>query len=341
MRISIAMATYNGAQYIQDQLESLSNQTLLPYELIVCDDGSTDGTQSLIREFSASSPFPVRFYQNETNLGFADNFLRAGSLCRGDWIAFCDQDDVWLPEKLERCALEFADNSVVFIVHSGEVVDRDLQPQGWQVPKLHQRTTRAALQCDPWGVFAGFATLIRRDVLALLNYENRPRHPFLPGERQSHDRWTYFLASVFGSTTVIPDSLVLYRQHANNIYGTKKASKLSFAFGRLKPNSDLLRRNMHSAAEHGEMLRLAAVTLLSPWRERAHAASNYYARLRAQLASRIEIHQCESSSIKRWAALIKNMRSKAYWPIERGGFGFKAFLRDFVICLVGPKALGD
>ena len=75
VNISVAMATFNGKKFILDQLESIRKQTVLPCELVVCDDGSTDGTIDIIEKFSKSAPFPVRWYLNENNLGYADNFL--------------------------------------------------------------------------------------------------------------------------------------------------------------------------------------------------------------------------------------------------------------------------
>ena len=109
MNISIAMATYNGEKYIKEQLQSLSNQTSLPFELVVGDDGSTDATLDILKEFCAHAPFPVRIHQNQANLGFARNFLDTARRCKGDWIAFCDQDDVWLPDK---------DNLFNFIIYA-------------------------------------------------------------------------------------------------------------------------------------------------------------------------------------------------------------------------------
>ena len=89
------MATFNGDTYLSPQLQSLARQTLLPHELVVCDDGSTDRTLEIVRAFAADAPFPVRVHRNDEHLGFADNFLKAAVLCGGELIAFCDQDDVW------------------------------------------------------------------------------------------------------------------------------------------------------------------------------------------------------------------------------------------------------
>src|SRR5580700_9119831 len=98
--ISLAMATFNGARYLGDQLTSLASQTVKPLELVACDDGSTDETIALLQSFSASAPFTVRIIQNVNRLGYKQNFMKAASLCKGSLIAFCDQDDIWNDNKL-------------------------------------------------------------------------------------------------------------------------------------------------------------------------------------------------------------------------------------------------
>ena len=104
MRVSIAMCTYNGARFLPEQLASIRAQTLQPFELVVCDDGSTDTTPALIEQFASEVPFPVRWVRNERNLGSTKNFEQAIGLCTGELIALCDQDDVWMPAKLARLA---------------------------------------------------------------------------------------------------------------------------------------------------------------------------------------------------------------------------------------------
>lgn len=107
--ISVAMCTYNGEKFLREQLESIAAQTRIPAELVICDDRSTDSTADIIRKFAESAPFPVRFHINPVNLGgstkgITKNFEQASGLCTGDLVAFCDQDDVWLPQKLARMA---------------------------------------------------------------------------------------------------------------------------------------------------------------------------------------------------------------------------------------------
>src|SRR6202167_2057678 len=133
-RISVAMCTYNGERFLPQQLASMAKQTRLPDELVVCDDGSTDRTVAIVREFAASAPYPVRVFENERNLGFAANFERAIGLCEGDLIALSDQDDIWYPIRLERSEQEFAAHPEAGLVFSdGEIIDDQDQLVGMRL----------------------------------------------------------------------------------------------------------------------------------------------------------------------------------------------------------------
>ena len=100
MKISIALATYNGSQYIRDLLDSLFSQSLLPDEIVVVDDCSSDDTLTILKEYAVKYEI-IRIYSNESNLGVNKNFEKAVSLCSGNFILLCDQDDVWLPNNVE------------------------------------------------------------------------------------------------------------------------------------------------------------------------------------------------------------------------------------------------
>src|SRR4051794_37146734 len=88
--VSVAMATYNGEEFLEEQLESIAEQTQRPAELVVADDASTDGTVAILREFKAKSPFPVKILEGATRLNYRLNFRRATQNCSGAIIAFCD-----------------------------------------------------------------------------------------------------------------------------------------------------------------------------------------------------------------------------------------------------------
>lgn len=339
VKISVAMTTYNGQRFLREQLNSLAAQTRLPDELVVNDDGSTDATIRILNDFAQHAPFTVKIYSNVTQLGFADNFLQAASLCSGEWVAFCDQDDVWLPNKLERCSRECIDPSVVFIAHSGQVVDQKLDSMGWQVPSFTEESTRLPLQGDPWSVYAGFSTLIRRDILTLLDGGRRPAHPYLPGVRQSHDRWAYFLAFVFGNTKVIPDCLVLYRQHHSNVYGVRKTEVRKGVYGSFGSSAHFLKSTALSAAAHAEQLEYGSASMAPRWAGRAVAGAEYYRRLQRWLSGREEIHDLAKNLFRRCITLLGIVIGRGYRPIANGGLGKKAFIKDVLMCFIGPNLM--
>lgn len=212
------MATYNGERYIREQLESVAHQDLRPLELVVTDDSSTDATLQIVDKFARSAPFPVRVFRNETRLGYADNFLKAASLCQGDLIALSDQDDIWMKQKLGVCARFFADPEVLLAVHSAQLFAGSNKHRS-RYP--HFRVTRVLDHCDPFANRPGFAMVIRKAVVDLANNFERPRR------LNSHDHWLWFLAAAGGKVVTIADVLTLYRQHEENIFGAPQADSIA------------------------------------------------------------------------------------------------------------------
>ena len=98
--ISIALTTYNGEKFLKEQLDSILNQTYSDYELVVCDDCSTDSTRQILKEYEKKDK-RINVFLNNNNLGFKNNFEKAISLCTGEYIALSDQDDIWDEKKLE------------------------------------------------------------------------------------------------------------------------------------------------------------------------------------------------------------------------------------------------
>lgn len=99
--ISIALSTYNGEKFLREQLNSLLSQTYRPVEIVIVDDCSTDNTCSIIESYLIEYPTKIKFFKNSINIGYNKSFEKAFSLCVGDFIAISDQDDIWLPEKIE------------------------------------------------------------------------------------------------------------------------------------------------------------------------------------------------------------------------------------------------
>jgi glycosyltransferase involved in cell wall biosynthesis len=214
-QVSVAMATYNGERFLVEQLESLARQTRRPDELVVSDDGSTDGTCALVRSFAAKVPFPVRLLANSRNLGVNGNFDRAIAACKGGIVFPCDHDDVWLPQKIERMTevLERHATSVMAISNS-EIVDQALQSTGRslytlkfpQIERLHRRgvgTVRFLL--TSWAV-AGHTMAFRRvPTLAM------PASQIAAG--CTYDFVRALVAGATQDVVTIPDRLTKYRRH--------------------------------------------------------------------------------------------------------------------------------
>src|SRR5687768_16857497 len=124
VKISVAMCTYNGAQFLRAQFESIIAQSRRPDEIVVCDDCSTDETRALLNQFAADSPIPVLLHFNEQNLGSVMNFEQAIRMCTGDVIALSDQDDVWREDKLQLIEQAFHKTPEAGLVFSdAELVD--------------------------------------------------------------------------------------------------------------------------------------------------------------------------------------------------------------------------
>lgn len=214
MILSVAMCTYNGAQYLQQQLDSIAEQTRLPDELIICDDGSRDETVSIIKKFADHAPFPVQVYHNDKNHGVVENFSKAIALCVGDLIAFSDQDDVWLPRKLAAAEKRIKHNteplSTVYCSRL-QYVDSALEPLGFSPIPSNIGFQNAVVENIAIGCSVVFGSNIRK--------------LFLKAESSNmvmHDWWVYLIASAFGQVIYDPEPHILYRQHGGNFTGLER-----------------------------------------------------------------------------------------------------------------------
>jgi len=228
MKISIALCTYNGEKFLREQLDSIAEQTLLPDELVVCDDCSSDGTIDIINHFRECAPFPVQIHVNEKNLGLTNNFSKATDLCQGRWIALCDQDDRWLQEKLQRLARKMEQleeghgEDTPLLVHSDAIVaDTDLKTidnslWGFQRtnPQCGDRLGRLLSQNVVTGCTSLFNQALWRKAMPV------------PEEAMMHDWWLAFVASAFGKIGFVREPTILYRQHGRNDTGAKKWNSL-------------------------------------------------------------------------------------------------------------------
>jgi glycosyltransferase involved in cell wall biosynthesis len=333
-RLSVALGTYNGTRYLIPLLASLARQTLLPDELVVSDDASDDHTVELGRQFAADAPFEVRVTVNAERLGFADNFLTAARRCEGDLIAFCDQDDIWHEDKLRRCVAALADPHIGLVVHAGDVVDDALRPTGQKHPRIRRTYTAPPHACSPLKGIPGFAMVFRRHLL----------HPDLTGGRplsrwsrrpMQHDEWIWLWARLCCHTRFLSDSLVLYRQHADNSAGAPET--------RFAHLVDMSRSAGHAtysdfselAESYASFLRRAAEAVPEQRTDILRGADTY-ASLARNVRLRSALYEPGAPVLDRLGRLIRLISTAAYRSPAKGGLGSRSMLKDATLGLVGP-----
>lgn len=220
-RVSIAMATWQGARFIDEQLESIAAQTRPPDQLVVSDDGSTDDTCARVDAFAREADFEVQLVRNTERGLTTVNFERAVARCHGDLVFFADQDDVWRPHKLERMVDVFERHPATGgLFCNGSVVDDDREPLGydlWQSQGFHRgeqamvRRGQAAMVFLRHVVAAGNTFAFRGRFLPLVL-------PF-PRLRSVHDAWVAFMVAAVSDFEILDEDLVEYRLHADNQFG--------------------------------------------------------------------------------------------------------------------------
>lgn len=226
-KISVVCCTYNGASFIRDQLNSILQQTRLPDEVIICDDGSTDATLNIVEELTSPHRDITRILVNQAdNLGSTKNFER-GILCaQGDIIVLSDQDDVWIPTKLESIEANFEDD-IGFIFSDGEVVDECLQTKGFGLFESLAISKHEHRLIEKGKIFD---VLLRRNIVtgAAMAFSSKYKSLVLPiSESWVHDGWIALLISSVAKAKMINFPLFMYRQHSKNQIGARKFSIIS------------------------------------------------------------------------------------------------------------------
>lgn len=221
--ISIALCTYNGARYLDEQLRSIAVQTRLPDEVILCDDGSTDNTLQVAEDFARDVPFRVNITSNTQRLGSTKNFERAIRLCRGSLIFLCDQDDIWLPHKLETLEAIFENQPELDAAFTNaSIVDDRLNDLGYDLWTSigFSKRERQAIETN-----GAFQVLLRHNVAtgATMVFRSRWLEIVLPiCEWGVHDAWIALLIAAMGNIRPVEASLILYRQHEGSQIGARR-----------------------------------------------------------------------------------------------------------------------
>ena len=232
--VEILMATYNGEAYVRAQIDSILAQTDGRWHLTVSDDGSTDGTPAILDEYARRYPDRITRYRSGRRFGGAcGHFLHLMSRCDAPYMLFCDQDDVWRPEKVGRmlAALEAIGADTPGLVFSDLMpVDDELRPiadsmMAYQDQRAEGLDYRALLMQN---VVTGGAMGVTRALKELAGNVADERDILM------HDGWLAALAARFGRIEYIPEALSLYRQHGDNSVGARDVRSAGYVLGRLK-----------------------------------------------------------------------------------------------------------
>lgn len=220
--ISVAIATYNGEKFLREQLESLYSQTRVPDEIVVSDDCSTDCTIEILEEFRQK--YGLRYIVHENKLGINKNFEEAIRACKGNYIAICDQDDIWFPNKIQESykkikEIEISDDLLPCIVSSqiyhinakGELISTSRH--------IRKDTYRAEdTLLYPPGSTQGCSLMFNRQLLSALK-------PFPSINVCLYDAYIGMVCASIGKKYNMAQPLMYYRHHSNNVVASNILKK--------------------------------------------------------------------------------------------------------------------
>lgn len=327
MRISVAMCTYNGADFLPAQLESILAQSRKPDQIVVCDDGSTDETRALLQKFEKASPDVILLRFNKKNLGSIKNFEQAIGLCNGDVIALSDQDDVWRPDKLQLIEDRFKKQSTGLVFSDAELVEENLTPLnrrmwnevGFDEHKKKLLRSGRALEVLVTGWTVTGATMAFR-----AGFKNICL-PVPDGIAMIHDGWIALAIAAVADVVALDEPLIQYRQHARQQIGAPERvdqgpeprglQKLETAFKRRNSSADL-----YQILERLEE-RLVAFTGFYDTQKALTFVGNYsfHLNVRANLSQRRRLNRVPS--------ILRELLSLRYHEYANG---FKSAAKDLV-----------
>jgi len=219
--IEILLATYNGEKYLNQQIDSIISQTCQGWQLLIRDDISTDNTINIIKNYTSKYPGKIRLIEDgKGHLGLVKNFATLLESAQSEYIMFCDQDDIWLPNKIELSekvmrAIEKEYPELPIMVHTDlQVVDENLNlidGSMWHLNAINPRTAD------------DFSKLIVRNAVTgcamMINSKAKDVSLPIPAEADIHDWWIAMKTARTGKIIEIPIAAILYRQHSANVIG--------------------------------------------------------------------------------------------------------------------------
>jgi glycosyltransferase involved in cell wall biosynthesis len=226
--ISVLLATYNGEKYISEQIESILSQTYQDFTLYIHDDNSTDNTYKIISEYAQKHPKKIIVSQNETNVGGAkNNFLQMMIERKDDYVMLCDQDDIWLPDKITKSLAKIKDmekehgvSTPILVYTNLTVVKDNLEIISYSYEKMANKNfDKNSLNfAVAMNNVAGCTAMYNRALSEMIQATQVAQANYIV----MHDWWLYLIATALGKCGAIHYPTVLYRQHKGNESGAKR-----------------------------------------------------------------------------------------------------------------------
>lgn len=212
---SVALCTYNGAKYLQYQLDSITSQISPPGEVVICDDASQDNTIDIINNWAKTVPFEVRVFQNEKNLGYTKNFEKCIELCKNEVIFLSDQDDIWYPEKIQTIVSVFSkDSQIGLVICDGDTIDEGNNP----LPYYRKDIEEYYIDNSQPSYLSPYSSSLREASGCCFAFLSKFKSSLLPIPLPfSHDLWIYTLLPAAGKVKYIQNPLIHCRIHGKNV----------------------------------------------------------------------------------------------------------------------------
>lgn len=222
MFISVAIASFNGEKYIRKQIESILNQTRKVDEIVISDDGSTDKTLAIIKDISAHTNIEIVQIKNNKNHGYCGNFENAIKNTKGDIVFIADQDDVWMPDKVEKVVQLFSDfRDCNAVITNGNIINQNEQVLSDSLTSSFTVTDYIMhLDGPEWLELSVSRPLCNGMALAISRTLFSEILPF-PDTTIGHDHWIVFNSILTHGCYHLDEKLVSYRLHGNNTAGNK------------------------------------------------------------------------------------------------------------------------
>lgn len=227
--VSVAMASYNGEKYIKEQIISVLDNLSENDEVVISDDGSTDGTVEIIKKINDKR---IRLISGPCK-GLVKNFENAIKSCTGDYIFLCDQDDIWHKDKVKKVCKIFDETDCILIEHDAVVVNKDkeiLYSSFFKYRHVRHGCIKNWLRNTYHGCLIAFKSELKTKIF-----------PF-PNDGCLHDQWIGILADYYGKVYFLNEILMEYKRHENNSSSFKRLPLKRHILDRIKLANNFLKR---------------------------------------------------------------------------------------------------